>query len=157
MPGSGPLCPQGGHRNRPGANFCSTCGAALGPDPHEDTVAIEAVDDSDEFAFDRSQFPESEGLLIVIRGPNLGARYALDADRMRIGRHPDSAIFLDDVTVSRRHAELVRAAGDYSIRDASSLNGTYLNRRRIDLAPLTDGDEVQIGKFKFLFFHGTKR
>lgn len=129
---------------------------ALDPDPRTDTVAIEAIDVADEFALDRSQFTELQGLLIVTRGPNLGARYALDADRVTIGRHPQSDIFLDDVTVSRRHAELLRTSGDYSIRDASSLNGTYLNRERIDEAPLDDGDEVQIGKFKLVFFHGTK-
>ena len=110
----------------------------------------------DEFALDRSQFTESQGLLIVTRGPNLGARYALDAEHITIGRHPDSEIFLDDITVSRRHAELVHTGSAFRLRDASSLNGTYLNGRRIEDAAIDDGDELQIGKFKLAFFHGTK-
>ena len=111
----------------------------------------------DEFALDRSQFTESQGLLIVTRGPNLGARYALDTEQISIGRHPDSEIFLDDVTVSRRHAVLVRKGSHFTVRDASSLNGTYLRGERIDdEAELEDGDELQIGKFKLAFFHGTK-
>ncbi len=138
------------------ARFCPSCGTAVERDARADTQAIDAVDLSDEFAFDRSQFDSSQGLLIVTRGPNVGSRYALDVPRVSIGRHPDSEIFLDDVTVSRRHAELVHAGNVYSVRDASSLNGTYLNRERIDAAPLVDGDELQIGKFKLVFFHGTK-
>ena len=147
----GPTCRNCGHRNQVGARFCSSCGVALDADPRTDTVAIEAIDVADDYAFDRSQIPESQGLLIVTRGPNLGARYALDVPTVEIGRHPDSDIFLDDVTVSRRHAWLERRGDTYVVRDASSLNGTYLNRERIDEAVLDDGDEVQIGKFKLTF------
>ena len=156
MTGGGPLCRACGHQNQPGAKFCSSCGLALDADQRSDTLAHEVVDVVDEFALDRSQFTESQGLLIVTRGPNLGARYALDADRITIGRHPDSEIFLDDITVSRRHAELVHTGSAFRLRDASSLNGTYLNGRRIEDAAIDDGDELQIGKFKLAFFHGTK-
>ncbi len=157
MSGAGPLCRACGHQNEPGARFCSSCGRPLDADPRTDTVAHEAVEVVDEFALDRSQFTESQGLLIVTRGPNLGARYALDAEQISIGRHPDSEIFLDDVTVSRRHAVLVRKGSHFTVRDASSLNGTYLRGERIDdEAELDDGDELQIGKFKLAFFHGTK-
>ncbi len=119
-------------------------------------MAHEVVEVVDEFGPDRSQFSESQGLLIVTRGPNLGARYALDTDRITVGRHPDSEIFLDDITVSRKHAELVHTGSHYTLCDTGSLNGTYLNGKCIDKADLDDGDELQIGKFKLAFFHGTK-
>ena len=84
-------------------------------------------------------------------GPTTGARYNLDADLITIGRHPDSDIFLDDITVSRRHAEIDQRAGRYIVRDVGSLNGTYVNRGRIDEATLAPGDELQIGRFKLQF------
>mgnify|MGYP002683431168 CR=1 FL=1 len=87
-------------------------------------------------------------LLLVLRGPNTGARFLLDAPVTTTGRHPDSDIFLDDVTVSRRHAVFVRADGGYRVRDAGSPNGTYVNRSLVDAAVLRAGDEVQIGKFR---------
>ena len=95
--------------------------------------------------------PSGAGLLVVKRGPNAGTRYVLDADVTRAGRHPESDIFLDDITVSRRHAEFVGRDGVYSIRDVGSLNGTYVNRERIEEAVLATGDEVQIGKFKLVY------
>jgi pSer/pThr/pTyr-binding forkhead associated (FHA) protein len=98
---------------------------------------------------------EGSGILIVKRGPNAGSKFTLEADVITAGRHPDSDIFLDDITVSRRHAEFVRATAGYAVRDVGSLNGTYLNRERIDDAPLETGDEVQIGKFKLVFLAGS--
>jgi pSer/pThr/pTyr-binding forkhead associated (FHA) protein len=94
---------------------------------------------------------EGAGVLVVKRGPNAGARFQLDARVTRIGRHPESEIFLDDITVSRRHAELERQAGAYVVRDVSSLNGTYVNRERIEEVRLASGDELQIGKFKLVY------
>ncbi len=91
-------------------------------------------------------------LLVVLRGPNTGARFLLDDALITSGRHPDSDIFLDDVTVSRRHAEFVRRDGGYAVRDVGSLNGTYVNRRRIDDNALRTGDEVQIGKFRLVYY-----
>lgn len=93
-------------------------------------------------------------LLIVLRGPNTGARFLLDDDEVSVGRHTNSDIFLDDVTVSRRHAVFARAAGGYEVRDTGSLNGTYVNRERIDAAVLEQGDEVQIGKFRLVYYRG---
>ena len=90
-------------------------------------------------------------LLVVRRGPNAGARFLLDQDVTTAGRHPDSDIFLDDVTVSRRHARVERDGGTFTIRDVGSLNGTYVNKERIDAAVLADGDEVQVGKFRLAF------
>jgi pSer/pThr/pTyr-binding forkhead associated (FHA) protein len=88
----------------------------------------------------------------VQRGPNSGSRFLLDKDVTTAGRHPESDIFLDDVTVSRRHAEFHRATEAFTVRDVGSLNGTYLNRERIDEAALANGDEVQIGKYRLVFF-----
>ena len=93
-------------------------------------------------------------LLIVLRGPNTGARFLLDADEVASGRHPRTDIFLDDVTVSRRHAVFVREGQGYLVRDVGSLNGTYVNRQRIDEAVLNQGDEVQIGKFRLVYYRG---
>jgi pSer/pThr/pTyr-binding forkhead associated (FHA) protein len=89
---------------------------------------------------------------VVQRGPSAGSRFLLDTDVVTAGRHPDSEIFLDDVTVSRRHAEFRRGPDGFSVRDVGSLNGTYVNRDRIDAVVLQGGDEVQIGKFRLVFF-----
>jgi pSer/pThr/pTyr-binding forkhead associated (FHA) protein len=86
-----------------------------------------------------------------MRGPNAGSRFRLDGELTTAGRHPDSDIFLDDVTVSRRHAEFYRHGARFTVRDVGSLNGTYVNRERIEEAELAGGDEVQIGKFRLLF------
>lgn len=93
-------------------------------------------------------------LLVVLRGPNTGARFLLDDASVSSGRHPDSDIFLDDVTVSRKHAVFTREGNEFSVRDVGSLNGTYLNRERIDESVLHTGDEVQIGKFRLVFYAG---
>jgi FHA domain len=90
-------------------------------------------------------------LLVVQRGPNAGSRYLLDADSTSVGRHPDAVIFLDDVTVSRRHAEFRREGAGFRVVDVGSLNGTYVNRHRIDDVVLANGDEVQVGKYRLLY------
>jgi pSer/pThr/pTyr-binding forkhead associated (FHA) protein len=95
--------------------------------------------------------PPNTALLLVKRGPNSGSRFLLDRDPITVGRHPESDIFLDDVTVSRRHAEFYRSAGRFSVRDVGSLNGTYANRERIEDIGLSSGDEVQIGKFRLVY------
>ncbi|MGH3494959.1 MAG: glycogen accumulation regulator GarA [Sciscionella sp.] len=98
--------------------------------------------------------PSGSALLVVKRGPNAGSRFLLDQDSTSAGRHPDSDIFLDDVTVSRRHAEFRREGGDFVVIDVGSLNGTYVNREPVDQAVLANGDEVQIGKFRLVFLTG---
>jgi pSer/pThr/pTyr-binding forkhead associated (FHA) protein len=98
-----------------------------------------------------SELASGAGVLVVKRGPDTGAKFTLDAEVTRIGRHPESDIFLDDITVSRRHAEIARQGSQYGVKDVGSLNGTYVNRERIEEATLASGDEVQIGKFKLLF------
>jgi pSer/pThr/pTyr-binding forkhead associated (FHA) protein len=100
--------------------------------------------------------PHGMALLVVRRGPNAGARFLLDHDVTTSGRHPDSDIFLDDVTVSRRHAEFHREGVTFTVRDVGSLNGTYVNRERVEAATLANGDEVQIGKFRLVFLSGPR-
>ena len=100
--------------------------------------------------------PAGSALLVVRRGPNAGSRFLLDVPTTSAGRHPDSDIFLDDVTVSRRHAEFRRDAGEFVVVDVGSLNGTYVNREPVDSAVLANGDEVQIGKFRLVFLTGPK-
>ncbi len=174
------FCTQCGHENTPGSRFCSACGAPLAAqggagghdrpddDPTSSTSTIslgqvpaERADDEgaailgDLPADDQGAvhgLPPGCALLIVVRGPSSGSRYLLDTDVVTAGRHPDSDIFLDDVTVSRRHAELRRLAEGFAVRDVGSLNGTYVNRDRIDDVLLSDGDEVQIGKFRMVHF-----
>ena len=110
----------------------------------------------EEVTFSLEELPERMGMLVVKRGPNAGSKFVLDSDVTKAGRHPDSDIFLDDITVSRRHAEIVHGTDGYTLRDVGSLNGTYLNRERIESeAALSNGDELQIGKFKLVFFSGT--
>ena len=162
-------CNKCGHRNPDGANFCSSCGHVLEvgagggrrPSEGEETTltfipeepALEPRDD--ELAVDVSELSEGDALLLVKRGPNAGARFLLDQDRVRAGRHPDSEIFLDDITVSRRHVEFNRSGTAWTIKDAGSLNGTYVNRDRVEEGRLSSGDEVQIGKFKLVFLSGS--
>lgn len=133
-----------------------------GPDTtislHAISVEVPEVDvrlsGADQAAVDA--LPAGSALLVVQRGPNAGARFLLDAERTTAGRHPGSDIFLDDVTVSRKHAEFVRRQGQFVVRDVGSLNGTYVSRDRIDETVLRDGDEVQIGKFRMIF-HPSRR
>jgi pSer/pThr/pTyr-binding forkhead associated (FHA) protein len=112
-------------------------------------VTGEPPEGSDAAVIERLQ--SGTALLVVRRGPASGARFLLDADVTTAGRHPDSDIFLDDITVSRHHAEFTRDGQSFRLRDLGSLNGTYVNRSRIDEATLVSGDEVQIGKYRLLF------
>lgn len=100
--------------------------------------------------------PHGSALLVVKRGPNAGSRFLLDQPTTSAGRHPDSDIFLDDVTVSRRHAEFRVDGNEFLVVDVGSLNGTYVNREPVDAATLTNGDEVQIGKFRLVFLTGAR-
>lgn len=151
------ICSNCGHHNQIGANFCSSCGQAIEREPNEPATITFSLDpDADEQISVQLPSPTSGGMLVVTRGPNTGAEFVLEHVITSAGRHPDSDIFLDDVTVSRRHAELERTAdGDVVVRDVGSLNGTYLNGERIegDLA-ISTGDELQVGKFKLVYVAG---
>jgi pSer/pThr/pTyr-binding forkhead associated (FHA) protein len=148
-------CHNCGHRNPEGVNFCSSCGNALLADGDDATITLhpdeaETSEDSGEVTL--VAVPHGAGVLVVTRGPNVGARYLLGNEVVRAGRHPESDIFLDDITVSRRHVVITPGGdGTYTLRDVGSLNGTYLNRERIEEAKLSPGDEVQIGKFKLVY------
>jgi pSer/pThr/pTyr-binding forkhead associated (FHA) protein len=148
------ICTTCGHRNPGNANFCSSCGNHLDVGGDEHTMTLTPVEDvtDDELKVPVEDLPAGAATLVVTRGPGAGSRFLLDDDVVHVGRHPDSDIFLDDVTVSRRHAELARVAAGWVVRDVGSLNGTYVNRQRIEEeAPLANGDEVQIGRFKLVF------
>jgi hypothetical protein len=157
------LCARCGHQNPEDARFCSSCGAPLGPGENEETTltlsAVEAATEEDELERYLDGLPPGVGLLVVRQGPNAGSSYRLEAPVTAIGRHPDSEIFLDDITVSRRHVVVERDGGDggYTLRDVGSLNGTYVNRKRVDEAQLRDRDEVQIGRFRLTFVLGGER
>jgi pSer/pThr/pTyr-binding forkhead associated (FHA) protein len=154
------FCNRCGHRNPEGSNFCSSCGAVLErPSPYDPavtTITLAPVEASGqvgehEVTVSVGDVPAGTGLLIVKRGPNAGSRFTLSEGTTTIGRHPDSDIFLDDVTVSRRHAEVVNHGSTFTVSDVGSLNGTYLDRERIETADLHSGDELQIGKFRLVF------
>jgi pSer/pThr/pTyr-binding forkhead associated (FHA) protein len=121
--------------------------------PGDDLTELEPIPSSadDAVESDLEGIPGGAALLIVKRGPNAGSRFLLDRDVTSAGRHPDSDIFLDDITVSRRHAEVRRESGAFRITDAGSLNGTYINRRPVDSAVLANHDEIQIGTFRLVF------
>ncbi|MDR1214928.1 MAG: zinc-ribbon and FHA domain-containing protein [Propionibacteriaceae bacterium] len=144
------------------ANFCPYCGARLNVSGAEPTSVMATVEDAtgtDELTPDELRaidaLPAGSALLIVVKGPGQGSRFLLKEDQVIAGRHPGNEIFLDDVTVSRHHAIFTRAEGRYGVSDASSLNGTYVNRALISQPiMLRSGDEVQIGKFRMVYFTG---
>ncbi len=161
------VCAQCKHSNPDSSRFCSNCGSALPPArsaPASETSTIsiggletpdpgekaDVLSPADQAAVEA--LPAGSALLVVRRGPNSGSRFLLDSDMTTVGRHPSSDIFLDDVTVSRRHAEFRRTGEGFVVRDVGSLNGTYVNRERIDETALAGGDEVQIGKYRLIFY-----
>ncbi|MEN0071558.1 MAG: FHA domain-containing protein [Propionicimonas sp.] len=156
------MCPACGHEVTEASNFCPHCGASLAKVSGDTTRVIASVTDEIQFedlnAEDRAAIealPEGSALLLVPRGTNAGARYLIDADVTTAGRHPRCDIFLDDITVSRHHARFARRDGVVWVSDENSLNGTYVNRELIEEpAALRRGDEVQIGKFRMIFFAG---
>ncbi|MFJ2112168.1 MULTISPECIES: FHA domain-containing protein [unclassified Streptomyces] len=170
-----PVCTRCGHRNAEASSrFCSNCGAPLrGGVPPErasettSTISISGLEAYDSEVTGQTSLPSltpeaqaavdalplGSALLVVRRGPNSGSRFLLDGELTTAGRHPESDIFLDDVTVSRRHVDFRRGAdGRFTVSDVGSLNGTYVNRERIDSVLLANGDEVQIGKYRLVFY-----
>jgi hypothetical protein len=148
-------CPECGFANADGANYCQRCGAFLAQSeaPQGATTATYRVGETGEIEAVELEDVVSSGAALVIRagGGRAGESFALEKDRLTIGRRPDCDIFLDDVTVSRDHAILVHRGSDYYLDDCGSLNGTYVNRSRIESHRLADGDELQIGKYKLAF------
>jgi hypothetical protein len=153
-------CPDCGFVNADGANYCQRCGHFLAGEATQEhtgsgepTTATYRVGETGELIPIDLDDAAAHGPVLVIRsgGGRVGESFPLDGDRMTIGRRPDSDIFLDDVTVSRDHALLVRRGGDLYLDDLGSLNGSYVNRRRIESHRLEDADELQIGKYKLTF------
>jgi hypothetical protein len=152
-------CPECGFQNPEAANYCSKCGAALVHEPAEGDSTMTFTPDEGEEGEGPPIAEEltAEGPALVVRsgGGRAGEHFTPQGDRTSIGRSPDCDIFLDDVTVSRKHAVLVAEDGRFTIEDQGSLNGTYVNRRRIESSPLSDGDELQIGKYRLTFLLGS--
>ena len=149
------FCTQCGHRNPEDARFCASCGSPLQEDSTLTFSPVEADDEGHEdVAAPQDELEPGQALLLVRRGPNAGSRFLIDKDSTSAGRHPESDIFLDDITVSRTHAEIHRRSGKFFITDKGSLNGTYVNRERVDESELANNDEIQIGKFKLVFYAG---
>lgn len=152
------FCPVCGKNNPEDSSYCSKCGAYLlsAKDKDETTITFtpfEAETEQEEVI----KIPEKEiaaggALLVVKRGPSAGTRFVINKETVIIGRHPESDIFLDDITVSRRHAEIKRVESKFFLTDLGSLNGTYVNKMRVDETEIMSGDEIQIGKFKLIFF-----
>ena len=149
-------CPECGFVNAEGANYCQRCGAFLGaaaPESREATTATYRIGETGDIEpVDLQQVvADGGGLVIRAGGGRVGESFPVKGERMSIGRAPEADIFLDDVTVSRDHALLVRRGEDYYLDDCGSLNGTYVNRQRVDSHRLEDGDELQIGKYKLTY------
>ena len=149
-------CPECGFVNAEGANYCQKCGAFLGEAKEAgagDTTEVYQLDESGELRAVDLDDVTHEGATLVIRagGGRAGEAFNISGERMTIGRSPEAEVFLDDVTVSRNHALLVRRRDGLYIDDLGSLNGTYVNRRRIESHRLQNGDELQVGKYKLTY------
>jgi pSer/pThr/pTyr-binding forkhead associated (FHA) protein len=151
------FCTKCGHKNLADSYFCSSCGNALAVDGDK-TVVIAKVDPlqdapgpHDNATIDLRTLPGSTATLMVRSGPQAGDRFELTGPITKLGRHPDSDISLDDISVSRRHAEISRQGSEFVLRDAGSLNGTYVNQKPVESSVLQQGDEIQIGRFRLIF------
>ena len=146
-------CPECGFQNPEAANYCSRCGALLHKQESTGETTMTFVPEEGGEESPELEQLGIEGPALVVRsgGGRAGETFPLDNERITIGRSPDCDIFLDDVTVSRRHAVVLKRDDALAIEDEGSLNGTFLNRKRIETGELTDGDELQIGKYKLTF------
>jgi len=154
------FCNGCGHRNPPVSTFCSSCGAVLDKPslrtnvlPKTDPL-LDGLGDDDNAVVHAGEIAPGEVMLVVRQGPEIGTRFSLDGDQVTVGRVPGNDIQLDDVTVSRQHAVLVRQGAAWLVRDLGSLNGTYVNSERVDESVVQHGDEVQIGRFRLVAFFG---
>ena len=146
-------CTNCGHPNPDDAHFCAKCGSGLETDATLTLTPVELEEEpADDFPFPHDELEAGQGLLLVKRGPNAGSTFLLDNDVTTCGRTVESDVFLDDVTVSRKHAEFQRREGSFFVKDVGSLNGTYVNGEQVEETKLAAGDEVQVGRFKLSFF-----
>ncbi len=163
-------CTRCGQESPKGSRFCAQCGTSFAEGGIGESTTVIFKGRGDEIAIDddlpgvladahagaAESLSAGSALLVVKRGPNAGSRFLLDRDVTTVGRHPDSDVFLDDITVSRRHVELKREGSGFSVRDVGSLNGTYVNRKPVDVATLSSGGEVQVREFRFVYLAGPR-
>ncbi len=157
------FCNRCGHRNPPTSGFCSACGSVL--DLVDDrTITLTKVDPlqdapgpDDDIVVDLDEIAAGTAILVVRSGEEEGHYFVLSSAVTTIGRHAESTIVLDDITVSRRHSEIHKTEGRYLVKDAGSLNGTYVNQERVDVAELRQGDELQVGKFHLVFLESADK
>ena len=157
------FCNRCGHRNPPTSGFCSACGSVL--DLVDDrTITLTKVDPlqdapgpDDDIVVDLDEIAAGTAILVVRSGEEEGDYFVLSSAVTTIGRHAESTIVLDDITVSRRHSEIHKTDGRYLLKDAGSLNGTYVNQERVDVAELRQGDELQVGKFHLIFLESADK
>lgn len=157
------FCNRCGHRNPPTSSFCSACGSVL--DLVDDrTITLTKVDPlqdapgpDDDIVVDLDEIAAGTAILVVRSGEEEGDYFVLSSAVTTIGRHAESTIVLDDITVSRRHSEIHKTDGRYLVKDAGSLNGTYVNQERVDVAELRQGDELQVGKFHLVFLESADK
>ena len=148
-------CTRCGHPNKDEARYCANCGAVL---QEETTLGLNPVEieaeGPEEFPFPEDELKSGQALLLVKHGPNAGSTFMIEADVTSTGRNPENDVFLDDISVSRKHAEIRRHPDGFYIHDLGSMNGTYVNRERVEVTKLAAHDEVQIGRFRLVFFVG---
>ena len=157
------FCNRCGHRNPPTSGFCSACGSVL--DLVDDrTITLTKVDPlqdapgpDDDIVVDLDEIAAGTAILVVRSGEEEGDYFVLSSAVTTIGRHAESTIVLDDITVSRRHSEIHQSDGRYLVKDAGSLNGTYVNQQRVDVVELRQGDELQVGKFHLVFLESADK
>ena len=157
------FCNRCGHRNPPTSSFCSACGSVL--DLVDDrTITLTKVDPlqdapgpDDDIVVDLDEIAAGTAILVIRSGEEEGDYFVLSSAVTTIGRHAESTIVLDDITVSRRHSEIHKTEGRYLVKDAGSLNGTYVNQERVDVAELRQGDELQVGKFHLVFLESADK
>ena len=157
------FCNRCGHRNPPTSGFCSACGSVL--DLVDDrTITLTKVDPlqdapgpDDDIVVDLDEIAAGTAILVVRSGEEEGDYFVLSSAVTTIGRHAESTIVLDDITVSRRHSEIHKTDGRYLVKDAGSLNGTYVNQERVDVTELRQGDELQVGKFHLVFLESADK
>ncbi|MHB8511441.1 MAG: FHA domain-containing protein [Actinomycetota bacterium] len=152
-------CIRCGHKNLDDAHFCALCGHKLGSVDQSDDTTISMIVEitaEDESLRAVDSLTPGQALLLIQRGSGAGSSFLLDKPIVSAGRNPSSDIFLDDVTVSRHHVDILRESHRFIAKDAGSLNGTYVNRERVDVAELENGDELQIGRFKLVFYSGPR-
>lgn len=151
-------CPKCGYENRDDANFCNRCGSRLAPEDTAETTVTYAptTEEAESGVLSPTEFQPVASLIIRSGGGREGEVVPLDVESLTVGRDPENHLFLDDVTVSRHHARLIRDATGFAIEDLNSLNGTYVNRRRVERHHLSEGDGLQIGKYKMVFLEATE-